>query len=279
MDQQGSICPWGFLDGSGGSSITQAIVTATIPGEYGGFPSVHLIDEELEKGRDFCKFSLVGRLDLNRVKLEQVHGIVAKLWAPNGVGHNVANCKHLQKDLAKTKGKSVVVDTTPPPQANEAAENMSKNQKKRWRKKTKDGAIETNAENEQLVENDATETEQLVFQNATETEQLVENHATETKITTTTLVVPNTEEKAPSSVELVETTELATVAPLILAQNDMIFQILLPPIKKVNRVEGVLPSAIINANIETTNAFSELDMEEETVPTTQPLLQEIEAVT
>ncbi|KAF9611587.1 hypothetical protein IFM89_033591 [Coptis chinensis] len=54
------------------------------PGEQGGFPSIQLFDEDLEKGRDFCKQGLVGRLDLSKLKLDKVRSSVTNLWRLQG---------------------------------------------------------------------------------------------------------------------------------------------------------------------------------------------------
>ncbi|KAF9591381.1 hypothetical protein IFM89_004066 [Coptis chinensis] len=54
------------------------------PGEQGGFPSIQLFDEDLEKGRDFCKHGLVGRLDLSKLKLGKVRSSVTNLWRLQG---------------------------------------------------------------------------------------------------------------------------------------------------------------------------------------------------
>ncbi|KAF5194594.1 zinc ion binding / nucleic acid binding protein [Thalictrum thalictroides] len=54
------------------------------PGKQGDFPTVSLIDEEVEKGLDFCKLSLVGRLDLQKITLARVRSIAAEIWSPKG---------------------------------------------------------------------------------------------------------------------------------------------------------------------------------------------------
>ncbi|KAF9592870.1 hypothetical protein IFM89_018424 [Coptis chinensis] len=85
------------------------------PGEQGGFPSIQLFDEDLEKGRDFCKQGLVGRLDLSKLKLDKVRSYVTNLW--------------------RLQGKEVVVDSTPD---TILVDGMSKNQKKWWRRKNRE---------------------------------------------------------------------------------------------------------------------------------------------
>ncbi|KAF9620224.1 hypothetical protein IFM89_010959 [Coptis chinensis] len=55
-----------------------------IPGQQGEFPTIALIDDELEKGLEFCKFALVGRLDLKKMNLEEVRRIASTLWKPKG---------------------------------------------------------------------------------------------------------------------------------------------------------------------------------------------------
>ncbi|KAF9610627.1 hypothetical protein IFM89_023702 [Coptis chinensis] len=136
--------------------------------------------------------------------------------------------------------------------------------------------------------------------NGENTEQLVEKNAADNEVLTTTevltdigenvVVVIDSVEKAVSIgevvenvvsvgevVETVETFE-STVVPF-LTPTDMLFQILLPPIQQRNSMECTLPLVPIEVSIETSNAFAELDIEEDTVPATQPLLQEIGAVT
>ncbi|KAF9609914.1 hypothetical protein IFM89_019007 [Coptis chinensis] len=54
------------------------------PGRQGEFPTIEPIDDEVEKGLDFCKFSLVGRLDLKEIKFDRVKEVVKHLWKPTG---------------------------------------------------------------------------------------------------------------------------------------------------------------------------------------------------
>ncbi|KAF9599522.1 hypothetical protein IFM89_038742 [Coptis chinensis] len=58
------------------------LVALLIPGEQGEFPTIALIDDELEKGLEFYKFALVGRLDLKMINLEEVRRIASTLWKP-----------------------------------------------------------------------------------------------------------------------------------------------------------------------------------------------------
>ncbi|KAF9587075.1 hypothetical protein IFM89_039761 [Coptis chinensis] len=236
-----------------------------VPGEYGGFPSVHLIDEEVEKGRDFCKFSLVGRLDLYKMTLEQVRSKVASLWAPKGTWSITPLGKGFMmfrfedfEDYQKVWNQGSW--------KNAEVANMSKNQKKRWRKKNNTGqqSATIQAENVVIITDDPTADKDTTLEvenpsmateiNEENTEQLVEKNASDNEVLTTTEVLTNIGENVVVATDSVEKVQ-------------------------GNSVECTLPPIPIEVSIETSNAFAELDIEEDTVPATQPLLKEIGAVT
>ncbi|KAF9603335.1 hypothetical protein IFM89_034684 [Coptis chinensis] len=45
-------------------------------------PSIKLPKKAVERGRIYCKYCLVGRLDLQKIKLEEVRSIAANKWNP-----------------------------------------------------------------------------------------------------------------------------------------------------------------------------------------------------
>ncbi|KAF5205415.1 Ribonuclease h domain [Thalictrum thalictroides] len=55
-----------------------------IPGKKGNFPSIKLPKRVVEWGIEYCKFSLVGRLDLQSLKIERVREIASNLWTLAG---------------------------------------------------------------------------------------------------------------------------------------------------------------------------------------------------
>ncbi|KAF9622443.1 hypothetical protein IFM89_031246 [Coptis chinensis] len=50
----------------------------------GNMPSIRLAKQAVERGRRYCQFSLIGRLDFNKIKLEEVKKIALDLWKPQG---------------------------------------------------------------------------------------------------------------------------------------------------------------------------------------------------
>ncbi|KAF9606313.1 hypothetical protein IFM89_024981 [Coptis chinensis] len=90
------------------------------PGKQGEYPTIALIDDEIEKGLQYCKFSLVGRLDLRQVKPDRVKEVVSQLWNPT---------EEWQMTLL---GRGYIMFRF------SAETDYLK--KKRWKKKNKDGA-------------------------------------------------------------------------------------------------------------------------------------------
>lgn len=50
----------------------------------GDVPTVTLGREALERGRNFCRFSLIGRLDFGKMSIVRARALAAELWAPAG---------------------------------------------------------------------------------------------------------------------------------------------------------------------------------------------------
>ncbi|KAF5192561.1 hypothetical protein FRX31_017847 [Thalictrum thalictroides] len=100
------ICPWSFFDGLDVGQVSNKeasepkvrknfslaemmkgdrvnpidVSQLPIPGKKGNFPSIKLPKRVVERGIEYCKFSLVGRLDLQSLKIERVREIASKLW-------------------------------------------------------------------------------------------------------------------------------------------------------------------------------------------------------
>ncbi|KAF9594178.1 hypothetical protein IFM89_028835 [Coptis chinensis] len=53
-----------------------------IPEIKGNMPSIKLPKKAVERGRIYCKYYLVGQLDLQKIKLDDVHSIAADKWNP-----------------------------------------------------------------------------------------------------------------------------------------------------------------------------------------------------
>ncbi|KAF9606496.1 hypothetical protein IFM89_025771 [Coptis chinensis] len=47
-------------------------------------PSIRLTKQAVERGRRYCQFNLIGRLDFNKIKLEEIKKIALNLWKPKG---------------------------------------------------------------------------------------------------------------------------------------------------------------------------------------------------
>ncbi|KAF9608645.1 hypothetical protein IFM89_010429 [Coptis chinensis] len=54
------------------------------PGMQGEYPTICLIEEEVDRGIQYCLKSLVGRLDLVKMDLDKVKALVVDKWAPSG---------------------------------------------------------------------------------------------------------------------------------------------------------------------------------------------------
>ncbi|KAF9612540.1 hypothetical protein IFM89_001407 [Coptis chinensis] len=55
-----------------------------VPSLEGNIPSIRITQKALDRGISFYKFSLVGRLDFQRIKLDKVRVIAAEKWSPQG---------------------------------------------------------------------------------------------------------------------------------------------------------------------------------------------------
>ncbi|KAF9607698.1 hypothetical protein IFM89_038238 [Coptis chinensis] len=95
--------------------------TLPVPGRQGEYPTIKLIDEEVERCIQYCRLTLAGRLDLIKMKLDDVRTIAHSLLEPTG---------ELKADL----------------EVNMAA--MTKNQRKHWRRKNKQTTETNNARGE-----------------------------------------------------------------------------------------------------------------------------------
>ncbi|KAF9607967.1 hypothetical protein IFM89_003887 [Coptis chinensis] len=58
--------------------------SSPIPGKQGEFPTISLIEEEVDNGIKHCSQSLVGRLDMSKIDLERIKILVQQLWRPVG---------------------------------------------------------------------------------------------------------------------------------------------------------------------------------------------------
>ncbi|KAL5729336.1 hypothetical protein ACHQM5_002307 [Ranunculus cassubicifolius] len=50
----------------------------------GEIPTVTLSKAIVERGRKYCEYALIGRLDFNKVSLERLKIIATEIWVPNG---------------------------------------------------------------------------------------------------------------------------------------------------------------------------------------------------
>ncbi|KAF9592249.1 hypothetical protein IFM89_012825 [Coptis chinensis] len=60
--------------------------TSSLPtlGRQGEFPTISLIEDEVDKGIEHCSQSLVGRLDMNKLDLDRIRVLVRVHWKPSG---------------------------------------------------------------------------------------------------------------------------------------------------------------------------------------------------
>ncbi|KAF9606879.1 hypothetical protein IFM89_029478 [Coptis chinensis] len=65
----------------GRSIDASSLPTSGMQGEY---PTICLIEEEVDRGIQYCLKSLVGRLDLVKMDLDKVKALVVDKWAPSG---------------------------------------------------------------------------------------------------------------------------------------------------------------------------------------------------
>ncbi|KAF9623905.1 hypothetical protein IFM89_006251 [Coptis chinensis] len=116
MEKVASFCPWGFLNFEATQNqeqttnivqetevVTQArpsrsyaavlkpkygrnVDTSSLPtpGRQGEFPTISLIEDEVDKGIEYCSQSLVGRLDMNKLDLDRIRVLVRVHWKPSG---------------------------------------------------------------------------------------------------------------------------------------------------------------------------------------------------
>ncbi|KAF9623162.1 hypothetical protein IFM89_037743 [Coptis chinensis] len=54
-----------------------------VPGRQGEYPTITIHTEEVDKGLEFCKLVLVGRLDMSKLTMNVVNEKVKQLWKPN----------------------------------------------------------------------------------------------------------------------------------------------------------------------------------------------------
>ncbi|KAF5196849.1 hypothetical protein FRX31_013566 [Thalictrum thalictroides] len=54
------------------------------PGMKGNIPTIKIPRKSLERGLNYCKFSLIGRLDFTHIKLEVVKNMAREAWKPVG---------------------------------------------------------------------------------------------------------------------------------------------------------------------------------------------------
>ncbi|KAF9604375.1 hypothetical protein IFM89_006382 [Coptis chinensis] len=88
-------CPWGFMNvdltQNQHSSPTMVEETTTnkalsddmLPGRQGEYPTITIEAEEVDKGLDFCKLALVGRLDMSKLTMTFVNEKVKQVWNPS----------------------------------------------------------------------------------------------------------------------------------------------------------------------------------------------------
>ncbi|KAF9623733.1 hypothetical protein IFM89_004814 [Coptis chinensis] len=114
MEKITVMCPWGFLGGtlSTEKSNLDALQTKEIPAQRrtvsfsdkvhgeqpqhldvedlptpemkGNMPSIKLPKQAVERGRQYCKYCLIGRLDFHKIKLEDVKSMAAIKWKSQG---------------------------------------------------------------------------------------------------------------------------------------------------------------------------------------------------
>ncbi|KAF9621039.1 hypothetical protein IFM89_015861, partial [Coptis chinensis] len=112
------------------------------PGMQGEYPTICLIEEEVDRGIQYCLKSLVGRLDLVKMDLNKVKALVIDKWAlsgeclvtPLGKGYLMFKFDK-EEDYTKSLGETEVVNSSQGERLR--AKPMTRNQKKKWRKKNR----------------------------------------------------------------------------------------------------------------------------------------------
>ncbi|KAF9590682.1 hypothetical protein IFM89_036174 [Coptis chinensis] len=66
------------------ASVEIDIAALPIPGMKGNIPSIRIPKQAIDRGLQFCKFSLVGRLDFQKINIDTVRTIAAEKWRPKG---------------------------------------------------------------------------------------------------------------------------------------------------------------------------------------------------
>ncbi|KAF9588490.1 hypothetical protein IFM89_011690 [Coptis chinensis] len=112
------------------------------PGMHGEYPTICLIEEEVDRGIQYCLKSLVGRLDLVKMDLSKVKALVVEKWAlsgeclvtPLGKGYLMFKFDK-EEDYTKTLAETAVVNASQGQGMREKP--MTRNQKKKWQKKNR----------------------------------------------------------------------------------------------------------------------------------------------
>ncbi|KAL5728629.1 hypothetical protein ACHQM5_001693 [Ranunculus cassubicifolius] len=55
-----------------------------IPEQMGEYPAISISAKALERGLNYCKFCLLGRMDLKKIGIDRVRTIAAETWKPSG---------------------------------------------------------------------------------------------------------------------------------------------------------------------------------------------------
>ncbi|KAF9598829.1 hypothetical protein IFM89_031497 [Coptis chinensis] len=89
--------------------VGRDIDSATLPalGWHGEFPTIKLSKAEVQKGLDYYKFALVGRIDLRLLKFDRVRELVSQKWSTKGeaLGFLTNRC------CASTNGAQIFLST------------------------------------------------------------------------------------------------------------------------------------------------------------------------
>ncbi|KAF9607067.1 hypothetical protein IFM89_030894 [Coptis chinensis] len=55
-----------------------------VPKIKGNMPSIKLPKKAVERGRLYCRYCLVGRLDTQKMRMDEIRSIAAAKWSPQG---------------------------------------------------------------------------------------------------------------------------------------------------------------------------------------------------
>ncbi|KAF9607064.1 hypothetical protein IFM89_030891 [Coptis chinensis] len=125
------------------TKVGRDIDSATLPapGWHGEFPTIKLPKAEVQKGLDYCKLALVGRIDLQLLKFDRVCELVSQKWPTKG---EVPDKGKLAKE-ASTRGEGV-----------DFTQHISKSQRKKLKRKQRQQGTkehgETSGEHEEVQE-------------------------------------------------------------------------------------------------------------------------------